>query len=200
MGLGACASATAAVAQWLSGHARLTIDIELPDKTRKKFSLYGSARSSDSGCIFRALAHPALWADAASVALQSLTVAGRPLTSDRLPAALPVGYNHIPAPEGAVYAAANAGDMPALQAALDDGGSTEEADIVRWKKGMEAGSVVAELLMYRGGGKLLFTQWHHLSLLKDHWTAFCCATAHGHFDVLRMLVAEQAPTPPLQTM
>ena len=39
--------------------------------------------------------------------------------------------NHAPAPEGAVLAAAEAGDVPALQAALDAGGSTEEADEVR---------------------------------------------------------------------
>ena len=40
-------------------------------------------------------------------------------------------YNHTPAPEGAVFAAAKAGDVLALKAALDAGGSTEEADKVR---------------------------------------------------------------------
>jgi len=37
-----------------------------------------------------------------------------------------VGYNHAPAPAGAVLEAASAGDVAALQAALDAGGSTEE--------------------------------------------------------------------------
>ena len=38
--------------------------------------------------------------------------------------------NHSPAPEGAVFAAAWAGNVASLQAALDAGGSTEEADEV----------------------------------------------------------------------
>ena len=60
----------------------------------------------------------------------ALSLAGHILPSDCLPVTLQVGYNHAPAPEGAVYAAAEAGDVPALQAALDAGGSTEEADEV----------------------------------------------------------------------
>ena len=39
--------------------------------------------------------------------------------------------NHAPAPEGAVMAAAKAGNVRALRIALDAGGSTEEADKVR---------------------------------------------------------------------
>ena len=62
-----------------------------------------------------------------SVTVVSLSLAGRPLPCDCLPATLQVGYNHAPAPAGAVFAAAMAGDVPALQAALDAGGSTEEA-------------------------------------------------------------------------
>ena len=36
--------------------------------------------------------------------------------------------NHRPAPQGAIWAAANLGNVAALQAALSAGGSTEEAD------------------------------------------------------------------------
>ena len=75
---------------------------------------------------------PGPWkADAASLTVVSLSLAGRLLPSDCLPATLPVGYNHAPAPAGAVLAAANASDVPALRAALDSGGSTEEAGEVR---------------------------------------------------------------------
>lgn len=35
-------------------------------------------------------------------------------------------YNHASAPEGVVFQAAKDGDVARLQAALDDGGSTEE--------------------------------------------------------------------------
>ena len=83
---------------------------------------------SDGDWVARALVHPATWADAASVTVVALTLAGRPLTCDALPATLRVGYNHTAAPALAVYRAAKVGDVPALQAALDAGGSTEEAD------------------------------------------------------------------------
>ena len=43
--------------------------------------------------------------------------------------------NHAAAPAGAVYAAAKAGDVRALQAALEAGASTDEADEVRGSEG-----------------------------------------------------------------
>lgn len=61
----------------------------------------------------------------------SPTIAGRPLPCDRLPATLRVGYNHAPAPVGALFRAAKTGDVAALRVALDAGGSTEEANTVR---------------------------------------------------------------------
>ena len=64
----------------------------------------------------------------------SLSLVGRPLPCDCLPATLRVGYNHAPAPMGAVYGAAKAGEVPALQATLDAGGSTEEAEEVCWER------------------------------------------------------------------
>jgi hypothetical protein len=41
-----------------------------------------------------------------------------------------VGFNHAPAPEGLVYTAGEAGDVPALMRLLDGGASTEEKDMV----------------------------------------------------------------------
>jgi len=82
------------------------------------------------GWIARALILPATWADETFVAVSSISLAGRPLPGDSLPATLFIGYNHVPAPSGAVFNAALAGDVVALQAALDAGGSTEETNEV----------------------------------------------------------------------
>ena len=42
-------------------------------------------------------------------------------------------YNHAPTPEGAVTAAVKANDLPGLEVALRNGGSTEEKDGVSAK-------------------------------------------------------------------
>ena len=123
------------LASWISAHACLAIAVEVPGQPREEIFLPIVARASDGDLIVRALMRPAAWALAKSVTLVSLSLAGRPLPSDCLPATLQVGYNHAPAPEGAVYEAAWAGDVAALQAALDAGGSTEEADTVRGSGG-----------------------------------------------------------------
>lgn len=49
--------------------------------------------------------------------------------------------NHAPAPKGTVFAAAERGDVAALEAAIAAGGSTEEADSVR----IDAGALAADL-------------------------------------------------------
>ena len=126
---GAGADEAASVARWISTHALLTVDINKKNRTAHLFSVY--AYPTDGGCIVRALARPSAWADASSVTVVSLSLAGRPQLCECLPATLRVGYNHAPEPVGAVYDAAEAGDVPELQAALEDGGSTEEADGVR---------------------------------------------------------------------
>ena len=119
------------LASWLCAHACLAIALEVPGPPREEVSLSVSARPTGGGWIARALVRPSAWANAKSVTLVSLSLAGRPLPSDCLPATLRVGFNHSRAPAGAVHAAAKAGDVAALQAALDAGGSTEEADTVR---------------------------------------------------------------------
>ena len=127
------------VASWISDHALLQISVEVLEQRRGEVSVRVKARPSGSGWIIRALVRPAAWADAASITVVSLSLAGRPLMSDLLPATLRVGYNHDPAPAGVVFVAAKAGDVAALQAALDAGGSTEEADVVNGGVGLGGG-------------------------------------------------------------
>ena len=130
VGLGADAVTAVSIASWLSAHARLAIAVEVPGQPREEVFLPVSVRPSGGSWIARALVRPRAWADAASVTVVSLSLAGRSLPCDCLPATLQVGYNHAPAPAGEVLAAAKASDLPALQAALD-AGSTEEATAVR---------------------------------------------------------------------
>ena len=118
------------VASWISAYALLAIAVEVPVQPREEVSVLVKARPSGDGWIARALIHPSAWADAASVTVMSLSLAGRPLPCDCLPAKLRVGYNHARAPAGAVIAAAESGDVPALQAALDAGRSTYETNEV----------------------------------------------------------------------
>ena len=122
-----------AIASWISTHARLQIAIDIPGQPQGEVPVLVTARPSGGGYFIRALARPSVWADAASVTVVSISLAGQLITPHCLPAKLRVGYNHAPttAPAGAILAAATAGDVPALQAGLDAGGSTEEADTVR---------------------------------------------------------------------
>lgn len=90
-----------------------------------------SVHPSEAGLIARALIRPAAWADASTVTIVSLSLGVRPIPLFCPPVSLRVGYNHAPASEGEVLAASQAGNVAALQAALDSGGSTEEASDVR---------------------------------------------------------------------
>ena len=94
--------AATSVARWISDHARLAIAVEVAGQSRVFHSLPVSARPSGGGWIARALIRPASWADAAFVTVVSLSLAGQPLPCECLPATLRVGYNHAPAPAGAV--------------------------------------------------------------------------------------------------
>ena len=125
----------AAVARWLSVHIHIAISVKVLGQPNANYTAPLSARQSARGWIARALIHPATWTDAVSVSIVLLTLAGKHLPCHSLPATLRVGYNHDPEPMRAVYLAAKAGDVPALQAALDAGGSTEEANRVRGRQG-----------------------------------------------------------------
>ena len=137
VGLGLVAGAAVSIARWLSSHARLTITVEVAGQPRAEVILTVTAHLSCGSWMARALVRPASWADAASVTVVSLSLEGQPVPCECLPATLPVGYNHDPAPTGEVYAAAKAGNVAALHAALDAGGSTEEASWVRGDRGVQ---------------------------------------------------------------
>ena len=124
--LGTGAGAAASVASWMSSHAVLSIVVDTEGQPSRHQCAAASANPSTSGWAIRALVRPSSWVGRSVVTIVSLTLAGRPLPCDCLPATVPVGYNHSQTHAGRVYAAAKAGDTSALQIALDDGGSTEE--------------------------------------------------------------------------
>jgi hypothetical protein len=64
--------------------------------------------------------------DGSLVIINNVCVAGCAVNLNELLPTVTIGFNHAPAPEGAVYAAAKANDLPGLNAALRSGGSTEE--------------------------------------------------------------------------
>ena len=129
-GLFAGTDTSAYFARWISDHVYISLTVEEagypPAYISSPLSLYPRVR----GWIARALIHPMFWRGAATMSIASLALAGRPLSCSYLPTTLRVGYNHAPAPAGAVLAAAKTGDLTALQAALEAGGSTEEASEV----------------------------------------------------------------------
>ena len=172
------------VASWISAHALLQISVEVPGQPRGEVSTRVKARPSGGGWIISALVRPAAWADAASVTVVSLSLAGRLLMSDLLPATLRVGYNHAPAPAGVVFAAAKARDVAALQAALYAGGSTEEADAVNGGVGLGLGQGRRIV----NSPPLLLPSF----LLQYGRTAAYRAAVFGRFEALRTLLAAGA--------
>lgn len=158
------------VARWLSTHARLSLVVVGQDV---HVSSPVSVRLCGKAWIARAIVHPSLWVDAASVTVVSISLAGLGIQPcDCLPATLRVGYNHALAPAGMVFTAARTGDIPALQAALDAGGSTEEADRVRvmvdhWK---------------------LCHMHEIISALQNGRTALSHAGYCGHIDAVHLLL------------
>ena len=143
------------------------------------------SRRPAAGWIARALIHPAAFADVASVTLVSISMEGRQLPCDCLPATVRVGYNHQPASVGAVYAAAEEENLPALQAALDAGGSTEEADEVReWGNG----TVGETRNRLHFGGVLYDTGL----IFQDGWTSVQRSALFGNFECIRTLLGAGA--------
>ena len=137
-GLGAGSSP--ASIDWLSDHILLSLTISGESQT--SLSVRFSLRLLGSVWVARALIRPTLWDKAASVTLVSILLAGHQVPSEFLPRTLQVGYNHASDPEGMVFEAAKAGNVPGLQGALDAGGSTEEREQVR---GGDSGDGVARL-------------------------------------------------------
>ena len=169
----------------ISAHANLLIEVDKPGLPRASFIAPLSVRPSDGGdWIARALIRPASWADAAFVTVIAIAFAGQQQLCKCLPATLLVGYNHASAPAGAVLQAAEAGDVPALQAALNAGSSTEEADRVRggrWEVACLQGRYIASLLM---SSATAMPQYRRSALW---WAAANC-----HVEALSTLLAAGA--------
>ena len=65
------------------------------------------------------------------VVINRVWVAGCEVALDELSSSITIGFNHhTPAPAGAMIAAAKAGDLSGVRAALDNGESTEQKDAV----------------------------------------------------------------------
>ena len=184
------AGAAVAIASWISAHACLAIAVEVPGQPREDVSVPVTARPSGSGWIARALVRPASWANAGSITVVSLSLDGLPLVCDYLPVTLQVGYNHAPSPAGVIVRAAKTGRVAALQAALDAGGSTAEADAVRYYvKGPRKGRTT------QAGDSFVcetFPPFLPLTLLQYGDTASHWAATLGHLEALRTLLAAGA--------
>jgi hypothetical protein len=83
------------------------------------------ATTSDS-YISIVVSIPSGTSDGSEVVLRRVSVAGCDVPLGEAPVRVIVGFNHEPAPAGRVNAAAQAGNIPALTQALDDGCSTQE--------------------------------------------------------------------------
>ena len=123
------------LARHISSRARVKLDVEINGEARVIYAPFICICTARRGWVARVLVSPAAWVSAASVTLMSCDLAGQPLPCVCLPVTLQVGFNHSRVPAGSVHAAARAGDLRALLAALYAGGSTEETDAVRERGG-----------------------------------------------------------------
>jgi hypothetical protein len=91
---------------------------------------YSIAISADGkaqgGCVDLIVPVPEQAMLGSEIVLRRVSVAGSDVALGEAPVRVIVGFNHEHAPAGRVYAAARAGDIPALTQALDDGCSTQE--------------------------------------------------------------------------
>jgi hypothetical protein len=76
------------------------------------------------------IAVPTATPDGSRLVIRHVIIAGCEVALTKLPAPVKIGYNHSPESRGSVYAAAAAGDVPALTRLLEGGASTEEKDAV----------------------------------------------------------------------
>jgi hypothetical protein len=88
------------------------------------------APSDAHGAVICSVAVPVTSPDGSHIVVLRASVAGCDVALDVAPLQVTVGYNHSPAPQGPMYAAAEAGSVMTLMRVLDSGGSTEEKDPV----------------------------------------------------------------------
>ena len=81
-------------------------------------------------CLFLTVAVPPGTPDGSCVMIHAVWVAGVSVVLNELASSVTIGFNHAPAPAGAVIDAAVANDLSRLKQALGNGESTEEKDRV----------------------------------------------------------------------
>lgn len=154
-------------------------------QSRASFSASTTVHPGNGGWIARALIPPSTWANAVSVTVVALSLAGQPLPCKYLPLFLHVGYNHTPAPEGAVLVAGKAGNVPALQAALEARGSTEEANDVR-------GRLAHHRMLGLSSGHAAIMHTDSPCDLQSGCTALYYTASRGHLEAFQILLAAGA--------
>jgi hypothetical protein len=119
-------SCAAASVEGVARVLRAEIELVAGGLTRAlEFSVALSAGGEAPGdCIYLVVAVPKDAALGSEVVLRRVRVAGCDVALGMEPVRVVVGFIHERTPEGQVFAAAQAGDIPALTQALDDGCST----------------------------------------------------------------------------
>jgi hypothetical protein len=82
------------------------------------------------GGVLVSISIPPSAIDGSCVVIERASVAGVEMAVDESQVRVTLGFNHVPAPSGPVFAAVRNDDVRALLSALEDGASTEEADAV----------------------------------------------------------------------
>jgi hypothetical protein len=108
----------------------LRVRVVLSSDPRTVLTYTVEPSASAPGCVTISVPVPDGVALGSLVTLRSALAAECDVQLGESPLCMTVGYNHAPAPEGPVMAAAEAGNVPALRAALDANGSTEERNRV----------------------------------------------------------------------
>lgn len=183
----------ACIAKSMSIQARIMIHIHGGASDQVVFSAALSVRPTAACWTARALLHPSSWAGARSLVLDSLTLGGQPLLSRGLPATIRISFNHAPAPMGAVYTAANAGDVAALESALAAGCSTEEKDGVSEEAAELTLRALLNTLHCTPPPSLPFLPLVvYACCVQYDCTALWCAAERGHVEAVRTLLVAGA--------
>ena len=128
--IGVGSGSNSAVARAISTHLRVSINWQVAATSGECARMSPvAAITCDGYWRTRILQSPSVWAKASAIDLDRVTVDSAPVAMGQVPVTVRVGYNHSIAPAGLVLAAATNGDVPALWAALGDGGSTEESAV-----------------------------------------------------------------------
>jgi hypothetical protein len=105
----------------------------------------------EHNCVLIVVSVPPGTPDGALVVIKNVWVAGCAVFLNELSSTITIGFNHAPAPKGAVWTAAYYNDLPGLNAALRNGESTEEKDAVSSLSGGVVGMLILTPIAYYNG-------------------------------------------------